>query len=389
MRLVSGAMAESQPTYLEFFAGGGLAGLGLGAQWRRVFANDRDGAKGRAFQQNFPGEPFRLGDVWDLDVWDLPQGRADLAWASFPCQDLSVAGGRGGLDAPRSAAFWGFWRLMEGLAGQGRPPKLIVLENVVGLLSSRAGADFSAIGAVFAKAGYRFGALEIDAADFVPHSRPRVFVVAAARDVTIPRGLTAAAACSPGHTAAVRKAAATLGPALAHWLWWRLPAPAARNSTLADVLDHDACDVCWNTPEKTNKLLAQMDARHRARLADVQAAGTPGVGALYRRIRETPDGRVQRAEVRFDGLAGCLRTAAGGSSRQTLVFVDGDTIRTRLISPREAARLMGLPEEYVLPARATAALHLLGDAVAVPAVRWVADRILEPVLAGARARKVA
>lgn len=382
-------MAESGPTYLEFFAGGGLAGVGLGAAWRRLFANDRDAAKARVFQANFPDAPFLKADVFDLEVWDLPQGRADLAWASFPCQDLSLAGARAGLDAPRSAAFWGFWRLMEGLAGQGRAPKLIVLENVVGLLSSRGGADFAAIGAAFAKAGYRFGALEVDAVDFVPHSRPRVFIVAAAADLVLARHLTAHAPQAYGHSAAVRKAAAGLGAASPYWVWWRLPAPPARNTSLADIIDPDACGVCWHSAEKTARLLGQMDPRHRARLADIQASGRPSVGAVYRRIRETAQGRVQRAEVRFDGVAGCLRTAAGGSSRQILMFVDGDTVRTRLVSPREAARLMGLPDDYRLPQSATAALHLLGDAVAAPAVRWIAHQILEPLAERARARRVA
>jgi DNA (cytosine-5)-methyltransferase 1 len=95
----------------------------------------------------------------------------------------------------------------------------------------------------------------------------------------------------------------------------------------------------------------------------------------------------QRAEVRFDGLAGCLRTPRGGSSRQGLIVVEGDLVRSRLITPREAARLMGLPESYVLPERTNAALHVAGDGVVVPVVRWLAETVLEPVLAGKRSGK--
>jgi DNA (cytosine-5)-methyltransferase 1 len=88
--------------------------------------------------------------------------------------------------------------------------------------------------------------------------------------------------------------------------------------------------------------------------------------------------------VRLDGLAGCLRTPRGGSSRQVIVVVDGGEARTRLLTPREAARLMGLPDSYQLPKSATAALQVAGDGVAVPVVRWLAEQLLEPLLGAAR-----
>ncbi|MGB9163861.1 MAG: DNA cytosine methyltransferase, partial [Rhodomicrobium sp.] len=105
------------------------------------------------------------------------------------------------------------------------------------------------------------------------------------------------------------------------------------------------------------------------------------VGTVYRRTR--PDGmggKVQRAEVRFDDVAGCLRTPAGGSSRQTIMVVQADVVRSRLLSPREAARLMGLPDEYPLPARYNDAYHLAGDGLVAPVVRHLAAHIIEPVL---------
>jgi DNA (cytosine-5)-methyltransferase 1 len=107
-------------------------------------------------------------------------------------------------------------------------------------------------------------------------------------------------------------------------------------------------------------------------------------GALYRRTRVENGVRRQRAEVRFDGLAGCLRTPAGGSSRQSLLLVEGAAIRSRLLTAREAARLMGLPDDYRLPASYNAAYKLAGDGVAVPVVRWLAAKLLEPLLAEPR-----
>ena len=128
--------------------------------------------------------------------------------------------------------------------------------------------------------------------------------------------------------------------------------------------------------------MPEADARARARrvLEAARASGTRQVGAVFRRMRVEDGQRVQRAEVRFDGLAGCLRTPRGGSSRQTLVVVEHGEVRSRLVSPREGARLMGLPDSYALPRAATGALHVVGDGVVVPVVRWLAEQILEPLL---------
>lgn len=369
-------MGATPFSFYEFFAGGGMARIGLGGRWACAFANDFDPVKAATYRANFPdaAEHFHEGDVWKLTPADLP-GRADLAWASSPCQDFSLAGARAGLEGGRSSAFFGFWRLMQDLSAEGRAPRLVVIENVVGLLTSRGGADFAALGEALAAQGYVFGALEIDAAHLLPQSRPRVFVVACRHRP--PPGL---AGDSPFHTRAVRAAHAALPEALkASWVWWRLAAPPARNTDLAALLEPDDA-VAWRSEAETDRLLSLMAPIHRARL---EAQRGRAVGAVFRRTRIEDGRRVQRAEVRFDGLAGCLRTPRGGSSRQTLVVVEDGCVRSRLVSPREAARLMGLPDSYVLPRPATAALHVTGDGVAAPVVRWLGQQLLEPLLAPA------
>ncbi|MGZ3376615.1 MAG: DNA cytosine methyltransferase [Phenylobacterium sp.] len=370
-------MSRAPFSFYEFFAGGGMARLGLGETWVCGFANDFDPIKAQTYRANFAdaGEHFHEGDVWKLAAGDLP-GRADLAWASSPCQDFSLAGARAGLAGGRSSAFFGFWRLMEGLAGEGRAPRVIVIENVSGLLTSHGGRDFAALGEALAAQGYRFGALEVDAAAFLPQSRPRVFVIATREPP--PAGLVGA---SPFHTRAVKAAAAGLPAALAErWIWWRAAAPASRNTDLAAFLEPDS-EVEWHSPPRTARWLELMAPLHRARLDALRARGGRAVGAVYRRMRVEGGRRVQRAEARFDGLAGCLRTPRGGSSRQVIVVVDEGDVRTRLMTPREAARLMGLPDSYSLPRAATSALHVAGDGVAAPVVRWLAREILEPLLA--------
>jgi DNA (cytosine-5)-methyltransferase 1 len=374
-------MSRNGPFSLyEFFAGGGMARLGLGEHWGCLFANDFDAGKAAVYRDNFGDAHMRQGDVWDLTAGDLP-GRADLAWASSPCQDFSLAGARAGLAGGKSSAFYGFWRLIEALDDEGRAPRALVIENVSGLLTSHGGADFAALAQALSGRGYRFGALEIDAAAFLPQSRPRVFIIATRE--AVPANLIGP---SPFHSKAVRAAFTRLSiEERSHWLWWRLVAPPLRNQTLAALLEPDAA-VKWRTPEQTGALLGLMTPLHYARLKTAAAAADQGqggraVGAVFRRMR----GGDQRAEARFDGLAGCLRTPAGGSSRQTLVIAEGDSIRSRLLTGREGARLMGLPDSYRLPASQTAALQVVGDGVAVPVVRWLAEHLLEPLLGGPRA----
>lgn len=365
-------------TFYEFFAGGGMARLGLGDAWSCRFANDFDSAKAATYRANFAdhGGHLHEGDVWSLDAAGLP-GRADLAWASSPCQDFSLAGARAGLAGGRSGAFFGFWRLIEALGAEGRAPRTIVIENVVGLLTSHGGRDFAALGRALAAQGYRFGALEIDAARFLPQSRPRVFVVATLEPP--PGYLTGPSAF---HTRAVQAAAAALPKNLTEsWIWWRLGEPPARNADLAAILEPDEA-VEWHDARRTARTLELMAPLHRARLEARAGRAERSVGAVFRRTRTEAGQRVQRAEVRFDGLAGCLRTPRGGSSRQVIAVVEAGRVRTRLLTPREAARLMGLPESYRLPAATTTALHVAGDGVAAPAVRWLARELLEPLLTG-------
>jgi DNA (cytosine-5)-methyltransferase 1 len=370
------------PTYYEFFAGGGMARAGLGPGWTCLFANDFDPKKAASYAENWDAADLLVGDVGALSAADLP-GRADLAWASFPCQDLSLAGAGAGLNGSRSSAFWGFWRLMCELAAEGRAPTTIVLENVRGALTSHGGRDFAAIGEALAAAGYCFGALLIDAVHFVPQSRARLFIIATSLDRPIPADLIADAPDPQWAPRAVVGAYAGLSPcARAAARWWRLPTPPPRTTTLADVIEPEPIGISWRTRDETRRLLELMAPLHLAKVETARQSSTPPIGSLYKRIRtDAHGGRSQRAEVRFDGVAGCLRTSLGGSSRQSLFFVDGDCVRSRLLSAREAARLMGLPDSYNLPPRYNQAYHLLGDGVVVPVVRHLAGRLLEPLAA--------
>lgn len=368
--------------FLEFFAGGGMVRAGLGAvNWRCRFANDFDHKKSSIYIRNWGDGMLKTADVRMVASEDI-KGKPELSWASFPCQDLSLAGGGAGLKGDRSGTFWPFWTLMKNLMEEDRAPKIIALENVCGTLTSHGGKDFAAICSNFEEAGYTYGAVVIDAALFVPHSRPRLFIIGVRADVDISPYLVQSEPSSIWHTRALRTAFDGI-PAKAqrNWVWWSLPTPSPRKNPFSDLIEETPVDVAWHTPEETRTLLAMMSDVNRAKVDAAKRKKTKMVGAIYKRTRFDKDGfKVQRAEVRFDDVAGCLRTPAGGSSRQLILVVEGAKVRSRLISGRETARLMGLPDDYKLPSNYNEAYHLTGDGVVVPVVRFLAESLFEPIL---------
>ena len=279
---------------------------------------------------------------------------------------------------------------MEALGVEGRAPVAIVLENVCGAITSHRGKDFEAIGKAISDAGYHFGAVVMDAAHFVPQSRPRLFIVAVQENIEIPDTAMRDGPDSQWHSGALIGAYERLPkPYRDGWVWWNIPKPPARTTVLADLIEEEPSGVKWNTQSETHYLLSLMSDINLKKVVAAKRAGHRVVGTIYRRTR--PDGnggRIQRAEIRFDNIAGCLRTPLGGSSRQSIMIVDGTDIRSRLLSPREASRLMGLPDDYELPENYNEAYYLAGDGLVVPVVRHLAAHVIEPVLAAANIKPV-
>jgi len=258
---------------------------------------------------------------------------------------------------------------------------LIALENVAGALTSHAGKDFGFIVNVLAESGYKVGGLVLDAVHFLPHSWPCLFIVAYHGALNAPPRLALDAPSGAWHPRSLRSAHACLPQALKEsWVWWRLLEPTHTVDGLAGVVEESPGGVNWHTKEQTERLISLMSPPHLEKLATAQKLGRRIVGTIYKRTR--PDqggGGRQRAEIRFDQVAGCLRTPVGGSSRQSIIVVDGRQVRSRLLSPREAARLMGVPESYPLPEHYNEAYHLFGDGVAVPVVSWLEKHLLRPL----------
>lgn len=354
----------------------------LEPRWKCLFANDYDARKVETYIDNWGDQEIVHQDVAKIAKSDLP-GQADLAWASFPCQDLSLAGAGAGLGGTRSGTFWPFWNLVKELVKDGRRPAAVVIENVVGTITSHKGADFKALVEAFSNLGYRTGAIVADASDFVPQSRKRFFIVGIDKRLSIPANLFSRTPNDDWIPSSLHRAYDSLDDQLKeNWIWWNPPIPSRRNMSLDAIIEEEPKDVPWHSAEETQRLISMMSETNRRKVRNAQQQKRRLIGTAYRRTRLEADGnKVQRVEVRFDGLAGCLRTPAGGSSRQLVIDINSEIIKSRLISARETARLMGLPDNYKLPARYNEAYHLTGDGVAVPVVRHLIASLVEPILA--------
>ncbi len=367
-------------TFYEFFAGGGMARAGLGDRWECLLANDFDRKKGETYKRNWGCDDLIVDDIRNLAPEEMP-GIPDLVWGSFPCQDLSLAGGGAGLRGDRSGTFWPFIAHIQNLKNEGRAPAVIALENVLGTLTSHGGTDFTAICQALTDLGYTYGAIVADAVHFVPQSRPRLFVIGIRNDLKITALSTVEEPKAPWHTTGLKNAFKRLPRNLQdNWLWWKIPNPPKRATKFADLVEGNPTSTRWHTLSETTALLSMMSEVNLAKVQTAIASGVKMVGTIYKRTRHEQGIKVQRAEIRFDEIAGCLRTPAGGSSRQLIMVVEGEKVRSRLISTRETARLMGLPESYQLPDRYNEAYHLTGDGVVVPVVRYISKHLFEKLI---------
>ena len=312
------------------------------------------------------GGEFILGDVHELDSARVPA--VALATASFPCNDLSLAGARKGLAGEQSSAFWGFVQALAKM--QDRRPPMVLLENVTGFLTSHEGNDFRDALLALNRLGYAVDAFIIDAGRFVPQSRQRLFVV----------GTQTAQTCALNDSLRFYESDCR-PPALADFILWnpeinwrirKLPALPHSGKRLEDILeDLPANSQMWWNRERCDYLLKQMSAKHRGAADSMIGGSRTSYGTVFRRVRNGKS----MAELRTDGVAGCLRTPRGGSGRQILFAAGRGRFAVRLLTPRECARLMGA-DEFVVKVPLNQALFGFGDAVCVPVIEWIAENYL-------------
>jgi DNA (cytosine-5)-methyltransferase 1 len=382
---------SSRKTYCEFFAGIGLIHEALRRSgWRCVYANDIDASKRDFYLSRFTdADYYHRADVWETEEVVARIGeRPFLATASFPCTDMSLAGQRRGFQGSESSAFFGFTAAIRQLGAN--QPFTILLENVTGFLASHGGRDFQAALEELASLGYWVDTFVLDAKDFVPQSRPRLFVLG--YHEALPSGLIVRAderepfwggrwlqeiERSPRLRPKQLRAKMRQIELSTGWATVPMPAPKPARYQLADYLDLDDQQPWWNR-SMVEKHYKMMSVPHRNQVDRWLSDRDRQVATVYRRVRK---GR-QRAEVRLDGVAGCLRTPRGGSARQIVLLTDSGQLRMRWMTPQEYARLQGADDAGVQQC-VSRALFGFGDAVCVPVICWIDQHVLSPIFESA------
>lgn|GEM_PF-556791 len=359
-----------RPRAAEFFAGIGLVRLALERQgWDVVFANDIDPDKVEMYRHNWPKDDHLVErDIHLLDPSEIPD--CELFTASFPCNDLSIAGKWEGLNGKQSSAFWGLIRILRQM--EDRRPPLVMLENVVGFLMSHGGRDLKQALLALNELDYNVDAFILNAKNWVPQSRARLFVIAKQTDGADRRSFPLVTDARP--------------PALCRfiavhqdirWDLAELPPLPKSGKRLADIVeDLPDDDPHWWNRKRADYFMNQMSDRHTAEAQRMIQGKQISYATAFRRVRNEKS----MAELRTDGLAGCLRTPRGGSGRQILLKAGKGRYQVRLLTARECARLQGVPDAFRIDVPLNTALFGFGDAVCVPAVEWIASNYLSLIL---------
>jgi DNA (cytosine-5)-methyltransferase 1 len=372
-------MTFIEKTAADFFAGIGLASLGLTRQqWQVKYAVDHSFSKQQMYEQHFGPDHFHKLEIEKVSGHDLP--RVSLAHASFPCTDISLAGSRGGIDAGESSAFWEFVRILKEMGhndGPGQPP-FVLIENVEGLISSGDGNDLRQVLLALNELGYSTDLLLINARHFVPQSRVRLFITGSLAIEPQSQLKIEEQLMKSGDVRNARIRSFIRNHADISWSIRDLPDLPNNKLRLDEIIDNNAE---WWPEERTNYLLSQMFDRHKHEIERLKLLKTWSYRTAFRRMRPRDGKKQSTAEMRTDGIAGCLRTPKGGSARQIVLRIGRGQVNARLFNAKETARLMGaddfnLDQELSL----NDALFGFGDAVCVPVMEWILSNYFQPAI---------
>ena len=348
----STSSAGSLGTAAEFFAGIGLVRKALELSgWKVSYANDISKTKRKMYAANFDARDFDLRDIREVKGTNVPT--VDVATASFPCIDLSLAGKHNGLDGASSGLLWQFLRVIEEM--KNRRPRYLLIENVPNFLKSKNGTDLATTIETINNLGYSSDIILADAKWHLPQSRRRLFIISWVKELQLeytdwyesdmrPRALI---------NFVEGNRDLDLNPL-------PLIPPTRKQVNICSIVEKIAnTDTRWWDPPRISRFLQELSTRNEAKLKTMKGRNSPTWGTAYRRTRS---GR-SAWEIRVDGIAGCLRTASGGSSKQALVEVDSDEPKVRWMTPIEYSRLQGA-NEYRIPESVSnnQALFGFGDA---------------------------
>jgi DNA (cytosine-5)-methyltransferase 1 len=301
-------------TFIDLFAGiGGMRIAFEKAGGECVFSSEWDKFAQQTYAANFGETPH--GDITQVELEEVP--KHDILVGGFPCQPFSHAGLKRGFEDTRGTLFFDVARIID-----HRKPSMVLLENVKGFTTHDKGRTMAVVKETLEDLGYNVFHKVLNARDFgVPQNRERVFIVAINR-----------------------KKLGNIG--------FEYPFPKKIETKLGDILD-SRVDEKYTI---SNKLWAG----HKRRLAEHRAKGN-GFGYSLFNANSTYTSTIS------------ARYYKDGSE----ILIEQKNANPRKLTPREAARLQGFPEEFNIPVSDNQAYKQFGNSVAVPVIYAIAKNLVK------------
>lgn len=302
--------------FIDLFAGIGAFRIALGSLGARcVFSSEWDEAAKDVYERNFGDRP--QGDITKVTAPSVPDH--EILCAGFPCQAFSISGKRRGFEDARGTLFFEVARIAK-----EKRPACVFMENVRNFAAHDGGRTLATVRSVMEGLGYSFSFKILDAADYgIPQKRERIYMVCFRDDLGISG--------------------------------FRFPDPFPLKRHVKDFLEEPASvpEKCFvSRPVEWKERPACPDYSRPVRI------GTVGKGGQGERIY-SPEG----CAVTFSAFGGGVFAKTGG------YLVGG---RTRRLTPRECARLMGFPDSFSMASDAGHAYRQFGNSAVVDVLRLIA-----------------
>lgn len=335
--------------YFSLFTGIGGFELGIGRGGECVGYSEIDPHADAIYKSHFPTH-HNYGDITKINPKDLPD--FDLIVGGFPCQAFSIAGKRRGFEDTRGTLFFEIARILK-----AKQPRLLLLENVKGLLSHGDGRTFKTIIATLDELGYDLQWQVLNSKNHgVPQNRERVIIVGHLRGTPRPKVFPLEGNC---------KSDIVLPTLTARYYG------AQANGGYIGSKSQEIKQV--NNPKHSNDRVYETDGISPT--LNTMQGGNRQPFIVAERGRYKGDGSIeQRFEKRDDGLSNSLTTV----EKDNRVFIPEATkdMKIRRLTPVECERLQGFPDGWTAMASDTQRYKTLGNAVTVNVIRDVVARML-------------
>lgn len=310
-------------SFIDLFCGIGgfrLALESFGANC--LFSIDNNKAAVDTYDTNFNSNSY--GDITSTNEEDIPHH--DILCAGFPCQAFSISGKQKGFNDTRGTLFFDVVRIAK-----YHKPKILFLENVGNLRNHDKGRTFKIIRKTLRDIGYNVYYEILNASNFaIPQARKRIYIVAIRKDID-------------NHT-------------------FKFPQETNELVAIKDILLPN---------EECKEFILKKE--YNLDLNKVKKFKTPQNKPL--RVGTVNKGGQGDRIYSENGHAITLSADGGGNGARTGLYYVNKKIRK--LHPRETARLMGFPEDYILNPSITQAHKQFGNSVIVDMIQYITKEIID------------